>query len=147
MRLVWVELFIICLCNIGQLVAGNGFGDYCDSTNYDDKVIIKKCNEENCLSNISLPRRYDDCYKLEEYIKRKLRSQNTQSEKAFYTSHSYSFKNKEYNTTEFDISKVKLEIKDSTKSKIDDLYEYGINNLNEILFTVAKTDIAFNTFL
>ena len=114
MRLVRVWLFI--WCNIGQVVAGNSFGGNCyrdssletstnkgDASNYDDKVIIKKIHEENCLSNISLPRRYDNCFKLEE-------------ENAFYTSHSYSFKNKEYDTTEFDISKVKLELKDATKS-------------------------------
>ena len=152
MRLVWVGLFIICLCNIGQVVAGNGFGDYCDrdssletSTNYNDKVLIKKCYEENCLSNISLPRGYDNRYKLEEYNDGKLLIQKIKSENTFYSSHSYSFKNKEYNTTEFDISKFKLEMKDATKSKNENFCEDGANNLNEILFPVAKTDIALNT--
>ena len=92
-----------------------------------------------------MPRGYDNCYKLEEYNDSKLLIQKIKRENAFYSSHSYSFKNKEYNTTEFDISKVKLEIKDATQSKIDDFCEYGVKNLNEILFPVAKNKIAFNT--
>ena len=30
MRLVMVKLLVICLCNIGQVLGGNGLADYCD---------------------------------------------------------------------------------------------------------------------
>ena len=105
MRLVRFGLLILCVYDIGQVVA-----DYCDRdsslwTGIDkwDAYNDDFC-EEHCLLNISLPRRYYNHSEMGEYnSKSKLLIQKKMSKNAFYKSNAYSSENKEYNTNTIQI--------------------------------------------